>query len=157
MTKRALIESSTNRVVQIVNNESEQFEVHGGLYWTDCPDNTESYFLLKEDGTFEDPHEPNRDQFGNTVEPFYMQRMRAYAGVTEQMDMIYKELMATGTISKDGPWASHISYIKAAIPKPAMLTSNPDATQPEIVVPANPPAGYNQSAPSTTPNITRQG
>ena len=53
MTKRALIENNTNRVVQIVQTEADQFEVHGGLYWMDCPDNTESYFLLKDDGSFE--------------------------------------------------------------------------------------------------------
>jgi hypothetical protein len=156
MTKRALIENATNRVVQIVNTEADQFEVHTGLYWTDCPDNTESYFLLKEDGSFEDPHSANRDQFGNTVEPFYMQRLRAYAGVTEQMDMLYKELVSTGSISPNGPWATHIASVKAAIPKPAILTPVQGSTQPDIVVPTNPPEGYNQSAPSTIPNIVRQ-
>jgi hypothetical protein len=155
MTKRALIEVATNRVVQIVNTEADQFETHTGLYWMDCPDNTESYFLLKEDGSFEDPHEPNRDQFGNTIEPFYMQRLRAYASGGEQLDMLYKEIMSTGTISQTGPWATHITTIKQAIPKPARLTPMSGASQPDIVVPSNPPEGYGQSAPSTTPNIVR--
>lgn len=156
MTKRALIEANTNRVVQIVNTEADQFEVHGGLFWKDCPDNTQSYFLLKEDGSYEDPHAANRDEFGQTVEPFYMQRMRAYAGGGEQMDMIYKELMATGTLSPTGPWASHITTVKAAIPKPTILTPVPGASQPDIVVPANPPEGYGQSAAPTIPNIVQR-
>jgi hypothetical protein len=156
MTKRALIESATNRVVQVVNSEAEQFETHTGLYWTDCPDNTETYFLLLPDGTFEDPHAANRDQFGNTVEPFYMQRMRAYAGVNDQMDMLYRELMSTGTISPNGEWAQHISAVKAAIPKPTMLTTAPGAGQPDVVVPNSPPPGYNQAAPNTIPNIVKQ-
>jgi len=156
MTKRALIENNTNRVVQIVQTEADQFEVHGGLYWMDCPDNTESYFLLKDDGSFEDPHEANRDAFGQTVEPFYMQRMRAYAGSGEQLDMLYKELMSTGTLSANGPWATHITTVKAAIPKPARLSQMPGASQPDIVVPSNPPEGYGQTPPAGTPNIVRQ-
>ena len=156
MTKRALIENNTNRVVQIVATEADQFETHGGLYWVDCPDNTESYFLLKDDGSFEDPHEANRDAFGQTVEPFYMQRMRGYAGPGEQMDMLYKELIATGTISPDGPWATHIATVKAAIPKPARVFVAPGAEQPTIVVPSNPPEGYGQVSPPHNPNITTQ-
>jgi hypothetical protein len=154
MTKRALIESATQRVVQIVNSEAEQFEIHGGLFWTDCPDDTESYFLRLEDGTFEDPHAANRDQFGNTVEPFYMQRLRAYASPTDQLDMLYKEIANTGTISKDGAWFQHLSAVKAAIPKPAMLVTPPN-TQPDIVVPQNPPPGYAQGAAPTTGNIVQ--
>ena len=153
MTKRALIETATNRVIQIVNTEADQFEVHQGVFWTDCPDNTQSYFLLLPDGTFEDPHALNRDEFGNTVEPFYMQRMRGYASGGEQMDMIYRELMTTGTLSPTGPWASHITAVKAAIPKPSVLTPVPGAVQPDIVVPTNPPEGYNQSPASHIPNI----
>ena len=155
MTKRALIESASNRVVQIVNTEADQFEIHQGLFWIDCPDNTQSYFLLLDDGTFEDPHSLNRDAFGNTVEPFYMQRMRGYASGGEQMDMIYKELMATGTLSPNGPWASHITAVKSAIPKPAILTPVQAPETPPIVVPQNPPAAYNQSAPHTTPSIVQ--
>ena len=156
MTKRALIEAASNRVVQVVNSVSDEFEVHTGLYWTDCPDNTQTYFLLNSDGTYSDPHAANRDEFGNTVEPFYMQRMLGYASGGDQMDMIYKELMETGTISPTGPWASHITAVKAAIPKPATLAPS-TATQPPIVVPATPPAGYNQAAPASGANIVQQG
>jgi hypothetical protein len=155
MTKRALVETASNRVVQIVNSEADQFEIHQGLFWTDCPDNTQSYFLLLPDGTFEDPHALNRDEFGNTVEPFYMQRMRGYASGGEQMDMIYKELMSTGTLSPTGPWASHITAVKAAIPKPSILTPVQAPETTPIVVPQNPPDGYKQSAPYTMPSIVQ--
>jgi hypothetical protein len=156
MTKRALIESNTNRVVQVVATEADQFEVHGGLFWTDCPDNTESYFLLKDNNTYEDPHAANRDEFGQTVEPFYMQRMRAYASGGDQMDMIYKELMSTGTISSTGPWATHITSVKQAIPKPSIVQTVSGVSQPDIIVPTNPPEGYGQTAPSSIPNIVKR-
>ena len=122
--KRALIERDTNRVVQVepIGNE---FEVHGGLYWTDCPDNVETFWLLLPDGTYEDPHADTRDEFGNPVEPWFMQRMRAYAPAGDQMDMLYKELMTTGTISPDGPWAKHITEVKAALPKPTTVITPP--------------------------------
>ena len=115
--KRALIEKDTNRVVQVVN-QGEEFETHHGLFWTDCDDHVETFWLLLDDGTYEDPHADTRDEFGNPVEPWIMQRMRAYAPTGDQMDMIYKELMETGTISPDGPWAQHIASVKAALPKP---------------------------------------
>lgn len=123
--KRALLEKATNRVVQVVEI-GEEFDVHeGGLYWTDCPDNVETYWKLLEDGTYEDPHAGTRDEFGNPVEPWIMQRMRAYAPSGDQLDMIYKELMATGTLSPDGPWASHITEAKAATPKPEVYNKPP--------------------------------
>lgn len=122
--KKALIEKGTERVVQIVN-AGEEFEVHSNLYWVDCDDTVQTYFKLLEDGTFEDPHAGMRDQFGNPVEPWIMQRQRAYASAGDQMDMLYKELMATGTISPDGPWATHIAEVKAAIPKPEVIDNTP--------------------------------
>lgn len=116
--KRALIEKLTERVVQVVN-PGEEFEIHdGGLYWTDCPDNVETYWLRLDDGTYEDPHAGMRDEFGNVVEPWIMQRMRAYAPAGDQMDMLYRELKETGTISRDGQWFKHITDVKAATPKP---------------------------------------
>ena len=121
--KRALIEKSTNRVVQIVN-PGDEFEVHQGLEWVDCPDNTQTFFLLLEDGTFEDPHAATRDEFGNQVEPWIMQRMRAYASVGDQLDMLYKEIKNTGTISTDGVWFKHIEEVKASLPKPVALPAN---------------------------------
>ena len=118
--KRALIENVTNRVVQVVNTE-EEFEVHPGLYWVDCPDNVETYWILNDDTSFTDPHEDMRDEFGNLVEPWIMQRMRAYAPAGDQLDMLYKEIQDTGTISKEGAWFKHVTEAKAATPKPPVV------------------------------------
>ena len=115
--KRALIDSTTNRVQQV---EDQDFEVHGTLYWVDCPDDVGSYYIYDpENLTFEDPHAHSKDEFGNPVEPFSMQRMRAYPGVGEQLDLLFKEVRDTGTISTDGAWFKSIQAVKDAVPKPA--------------------------------------
>ena len=44
-------------------------------------------------------------------------RTIAYTEIGNQLDMLYKELQVTGTISNSGPWATHIASVKAAIPK----------------------------------------
>ena len=44
-------------------------------------------------------------------------RTIAYTEIGNQLDMLYKELKATGTISNSGPWATHIASVKAEIPK----------------------------------------
>jgi hypothetical protein len=53
-----------------------------------------------------------------------MQRMRAYAPTGDQMDMLWKELRDTGTISTEGAWYQHIASVKEALPKPAVLPNN---------------------------------
>jgi len=114
--KRALIDSNNNRVVQIAD---EDFEVHGSLYWVDCPDDCGTYYIYDPDNlTFEDPHAHTKDEFGNPVEPFSMQRMRAYPGVGDQLDLLFKEIRDTGTISTSGAWFKAIESVKLAIPKP---------------------------------------
>lgn len=114
--KRALIDSNNNRVVQIAD---EDFEVNGTLYWVDCPDDCGTYYIYDPDNlTFEDPHAHTKDEFGNPVEPFSMQRMRAYPGVGEQLDMLFREIRDTGSISTDGAWFKSIELVKATIPKP---------------------------------------
>ena len=116
--KRALIDSGNNRVIQVVEN-GEEFETAPALYWVDCPNDTSSYYLYDpEELTFEDPHARNKDEFGNPVEPFSMQRMRAYPGGGDQMDMLWREIRDTGTISTDGEWFQSIVEVKNSIPKP---------------------------------------
>jgi len=113
--KRALIDSN-NRVLQV---EEQDFDVHDGLQWVDCPDDVQSYYIYDpENLTFEDPHAHTKDEFGNPVEPFTMQRARAYPPMGDQLDLLYKELRATGTISKDGAWFQAITQAKLTVPKP---------------------------------------
>lgn len=114
--KKALIDSSNNRVVQVAD---EEFEVHGALYWVDCPEGTDGFYQYDPEGkTFTDPHAHNKDVFGNPVEPFTMQRMRAYPPTSDQLDMLWKELRDTGTISKDGNWYQAIHAVKQSVAKP---------------------------------------
>jgi hypothetical protein len=114
--KRALIDSN-NKVLQV---EEQDFEVHDNLYWVDCPDDAMSgYTYDPVNLTFEDPHAHTKDEFGNPVEPFSMQRMRAYPGTGEQLDLLFNEIKETGTISKDGAWFQAILAVKTMIPKPA--------------------------------------
>lgn len=127
--KRALIDSGNNRVVQVVEM-GEDFEVHSNLYWVDCPDQAESYFIYDpENLTFEDPHASSKDDFGNPVEPWSMQRQRAYPSAGDQMDMLWKELRDTGSISKDGQWFKNIQLVKDSIPRPTNYSlADPIAT-----------------------------
>jgi hypothetical protein len=119
--KRALIDSNNNRVVQIAD---EDFPVHGALYWVDCPDDCGTYYIYDpENLTFEDPHAHSKDEFGNPVEPFSMQRMRAYPGIGDQLDLLFKEIRDSGSISASGAWFQSIQAVKNAIPKPV----DPDA------------------------------
>jgi hypothetical protein len=122
--KKALIDSKDNRVLQVVD---EEFEVHGSLFWVDCPDDTGTYYIYDpEELTFEDPHAHTKDEFGNPVEPFVMQRTRAYPPMGEQLDLLFKEIRDTGSISTDGAWFQSIQAVKEAVPKPASPT---DLTQ----------------------------
>lgn len=117
--KKALIDSSNSRVLQVVEL-GEEFEVHENLYWVDCPDDADTYYLYDpEELTFEDPHAASKDEFGNPVEPFNMQRMRAYPPAGDQMDMLWKEIRDNGTISVDGDWFQSILAVKEGIPKPS--------------------------------------
>lgn len=114
--KRALIDSTNNRVVQVAEAD---FEVHGALFWVDCPDDCGTYYIYDpENLTFEDPHAHSKDEFGNPVEPFSMQRMRAYPGIGDQLDLLFKEIRDTGTISSNGAWFKSIEAVKLAVPKP---------------------------------------
>ena len=101
--KKALIDSTNSRVIQV---EDQEFEVHGNLYWVDCPDDTGTAYIY-------DP-----------VEPFNMQRMRAYPPSGDQFDLLYKELSESGTISKDGAWFKAITAVKQSIPKPVDSSVN---------------------------------
>jgi hypothetical protein len=47
-----------------------------------------------------------------------MQRQRAYPGLGDQLDMLWKEIRDNGTISKDGQWFKNIQMVKDLIPRP---------------------------------------
>ena len=74
--KRALIDKRFWQVTQILGPDETDFETTTDFFWVDCPDNCETgWGYIEETGEFTDPHAHSRDEFGNPVEPFYMQRM----------------------------------------------------------------------------------
>lgn len=112
--KRALINSNEpGRICDIVDIGNE-FEVHESFSWVDVPDNTTTAdrFENGEIIKFDILQLPGFEEHGYKVA-----RGIAYKSIGDQLDMLFKEIQATGTISNTGPWATHITAVKAAIPK----------------------------------------
>jgi hypothetical protein len=116
MGLRGLIHpAEPTRICDIVEAGNE-FEVHADFSWVDLPDGTttaDSYDqatgqVIKFDITQLPGFAENAYRVARTI---------AYTEIGNQLDMLYKELQATGTISNSGPWATHIASVKAAIPK----------------------------------------
>jgi hypothetical protein len=117
--KKALIDKRFWTVTQIIELDQPEFETTTDFMWVSCPDNCETGWPYNNDtGVFTDPHAHSRDEFGNPVEPFVMQRMRSYPPMGDQFDMLFKEIKATGTISPTGEWFQSIQYVKDNLPKP---------------------------------------
>lgn len=119
--KRALIHSAEiGRVCDVVEIGSE-FEVSSDFTWVDCPDDTLSSHTYDADTqTFKAFDILSTPGFAENA--YKVARSIAYTEIGNQLDMLYKEIKATGTISNTGPWATHISSVKATIPK-----DNPEA------------------------------
>jgi hypothetical protein len=114
--KRALINSlEPGRICEIVE-PGQEFEVHESFSWIDVPDDTTSIDRYNVDTgeiiKFDPVSIPGFAETGYAVA-----RAIAYTDIGNQLDMLFKELKATGTISNTGPWATHITSVKAAIPK----------------------------------------
>jgi hypothetical protein len=114
--KRALINSlEPGRVCEVVDPGNE-FEVSSELSWIDCPDDTTTLHTHNvETGEFTPFDILTSPGFAENA--YKVARMIAYKSPGEQLDMLYKELQATGTVSADGPWATHVATVKANIPK----------------------------------------
>lgn len=113
--KRALLHTlEPGRICDVVE-VGQEFEVHENFIWVNVPDDTTTADIFQEDGTIY-KHDPVAAP-GFAENGYMVARTIGYKGIGEQLDMIFKELQATGTISNTGPWATHIASIKAAIPK----------------------------------------
>lgn len=115
MTLRALINSSEPGRICEIRQVGEEFEVHSAFQWVDVPDGTTTHDTYNHDGTitkFDVLQVP-----GFAENAYKVARTIAYSGIGEQLDMLYKELQNTGTISNSGPWATHIASVKSIIPK----------------------------------------
>jgi hypothetical protein len=116
MALRGLIHpAEPGRICDIVEAGNE-FEVHEDFLWVDLPDGTttaDTYNQISgEVSKFDITQLP-----GFAESAYRVARTIAYTEIGNQLDMLYKELQATGTISNSGPWATHIASVKQAIPK----------------------------------------
>lgn len=93
----------------------EEFEVHPNFTWVQVPDGTTTADIYNEDGTIQ-KWDPLR-QPGFIENGYKIARSIEYGPIGDQLDMLYKELKNTGTISNTGPWFNRVDSVKAAIPK----------------------------------------
>ena len=114
--KRALINSlEPGRVCEVVDPGNE-FDVAADLSWIDCPDDTTTLHKHNvETGEFTPFDILTSAGFAENA--YKVARAIAYKSPGEQLDMLFKELQETGTVSSDGPWATHVASVKANIPK----------------------------------------
>jgi hypothetical protein len=114
--KRALLHSlEPGRICDIVEPGNE-FEVHANFSWVDVPDDTTSTDSW-------DPETNTVIKFSPLNDPNFVAngwkvaRGIAYGSPADQLDMIFKEIQTTGTVSPTGPWATHVANVKASLPK----------------------------------------
>lgn len=114
MLKALLHSQEPGRICEI-RQPGEEFEVHPAFSWVDVPDDTTTSDRYNEDGTVTKNDMTAQPDFIATA--YRVARGIGYGSIGDQLDMLYKEIQATGTISNIGPWVTHISNVKQAIPK----------------------------------------
>lgn len=114
--KRILISSlEPNRICDVVDPGNE-FEVHETFSWIDGPDIVTNNTRYNSDtGEFWE-YDPVTDP-GFIANGWVVARGIAYTPVGNQLDMLYRELRDTGTISTSGAWFQHIVSVKTSVPK----------------------------------------
>ena len=115
MSLRALIHVTEPGRICDIRPIGEEFEVHEDFSWIDVPDGTSTSDTYNEDGTITKFDITKLPGFAENA--YKVARTIAYTDIGNQLDMLYKELQTTGTISNSGPWATHIAGVKTAIPK----------------------------------------
>ncbi len=114
--KSALLNNlEPGRVCDVVE-QGKEFDVAPSFRWIPCPDDTTQQHTYNEETGEFIPFDP-LSLPGFAEEGYKVARQIAYTSVGNQLDMLFKELQTTGTISADGPWAQHVAAVKAAIPK----------------------------------------
>lgn len=118
--KKVLINSKEPGRVLAVADPGSEFDVHPDFSWVDC-----DVDQVSEDWVYETDADGNISwrefdiiaDTGFDVDGYKHARMIAYKDIGEQLDMIYREVMANGTLSADGDWVQHITAVKSEIPK----------------------------------------
>lgn len=114
--KRALLNSlEPGRICEVVD-EGNEFEVHESFSWVDVPDDTNTQDRYNLDTQQVEKFDPLSIP-GFAENGYQVARQIAYSPIGNQLDMLFKELQNTGTISNTGPWATHVASVKAEIPK----------------------------------------
>lgn len=113
--KRALISKLENYRICEVKEVGQEFDVTDDFFWTDVPDDTQTVDTYLETGEIKKFNPIEQPGFAENA--YKVARAIAYKGMGEQLDMMFKELQETGSVSPDGPWATHVASVKAAIPK----------------------------------------
>lgn len=114
--KRALLHiHEPGRICDIVDPGNE-FEVHENFSWVDVPDDTTPADRWDEENQTVIKWNPVADPTF-VAHGYKVARGILYGSIGDQLDMLYREIQTTGTISADGPWATHIANVKATLPK----------------------------------------
>jgi hypothetical protein len=112
--KRALLHSTEpGRICEVVEI-GQEFEVHDNFTWVDVPDDTTTSDKYQDGSVIKfDPVAVP----GFAEHAYKVARGIGYGSIGDQLDMLFKEVAATGTISNTGAWFNHVSSIKTQIPK----------------------------------------
>lgn len=114
--KRALLHTlEPGRICEVVDSGNE-FEVHPNFYWIDVPDDTTPADKWDLDTESVIKWNPVTDPTF-IANGYKVARGIMYGSLGDQLDMMYKELQVNGSISADGPWATHVANVKATLPK----------------------------------------
>jgi hypothetical protein len=84
-------------------------DTEGAIHWLIQGEPQENWTELHDD--------PSQLPDPNYVIPYPARRMNAYPQISNQLDMLWHELNASGSISSDGTWFNAIKTVKDAHPK----------------------------------------
>lgn len=115
MLKALLHSVEPGRICEIATPGNE-FEVHSNFQWVDVPDGTTTLDKWDVDNNVVIKYDPLSEP-GFAENAYKVARGIAYQPVGAQLDMLYHELVANGSITTNGTWFQHIQTVKATIPK----------------------------------------
>lgn len=115
MLKALLHSVEPGRICEVVS-PGQEFEVHPNFQWVDVPDDTTTLDKWDVENNVVIKYDPLTVP-GFAENAYKVARGIAYKSPGEQLDMLYHELVANGSITTDGAWFNHIQTVKTTIPK----------------------------------------
>ena len=118
--KALVCKKEGGRVCEILPDD-DIFETHPDLVWIDCTGTNIENELPNEPrgGTW--VYNFETETFGivppetDPTERFDIARRIGYGDIGKQLDMLYKEVKDSGSITADGEWFSHVKKVKEDI------------------------------------------